>query len=235
MLEDISFTKAGARHPVRNNCPALDGASGHRGRSPRSLRHAQTHETTETIFRVWRHRRETSGDDVASCPAAIPPLATGNGATPMFKTLSLAIAIAATAAAAPAHADFPSSMNGTSSNGCSNKTVSGSYGAQLAGTSGDQSFAEVGIFITDGKGNVTGQDIINLGGKTIPRDLTGTYHVDPDCTATVELNLPGGSTAHFFGVIVLGGNEVDLNNTDPGNVVAGSIKKINPAKSSDRF
>ena len=154
----------------------------------------------------------------------------------MFKTLSLAIAIAATAAAAPAHADFPSSMNGTSSNGCSNKTVSGSYGAQLAGSAGDQSFAEVGIFITDGKGNVTGRDIINLGGTTIPRDLTGTYHVNPDCTATVELNLPGNAgTATFFGVVVLGGNEVELNNTNPGNVVTGFIKKINPAKSSDRF
>ena len=34
------------------------------------------------------------------------------------------------------------------------------------------------------------------------------------------------STAHFFGVVVLGGNEVDLNNTDQGNVVTGSIKKI---------
>ena len=34
--------------------------------------------------------------------------------------------------------------------GCSNRTVSGSYGAQLTGSAGDQSFAEVGIFTTDG-------------------------------------------------------------------------------------
>ena len=144
------------------------------------------------------------------------------------------LAIAATAAAVPAYADFPSSMNGTSSDVCSNRTVSGSYGAQLTGSAGAQSFAEVGIFTTDGRGNVIGQDIINLDGTTIPRKLTGSYQVAPDCTATVELDL-GGSTAHFFGVVVLGGNEVDLNNTDPGNVVAGSIKKINPGKSSDRF
>jgi hypothetical protein len=193
-------------------------------------------ETTETIFLLLRHRAETPGADIARCPAAIPPPANQRGAKPMFKTLSLAIAIAATASAAPAHADFPSSMNGTSSNGCSNKTVSGSYGAQLAGSAGDQSFAEVGIFITDGKGNVTGHDMINLGGKTIARDpLTGTYQVNPDCTATVELDLPDKTTATFFGVVVLGGNEVELNNTNPGNVVTGFIKKINPAKSSDRY
>ena len=135
----------------------------------------------------------------------------------MFKTLTLAIAIAATAAAAPAYAD---------SNGCSNRTVSGSYGTQLTGFAGAQPFAEVGIFITDGKGNVTGQDLINLGGISIPRNHTGTYHVDPDCTATVELAIPDGSTAHFFGVVV----EVYLNNNDQGSVVAGSIKKINPGK-----
>ena len=154
----------------------------------------------------------------------------------MFKTLSLAIAIAATAAAAPAHADFPSSMNGTSSNGCSNKTVSGSYGAQLAGSAGTHSFAEIGVFTTDGKGNITGHDIIDLDGATTTRDpLTGTYQVYPDCTATVELDLPDKTTATFFGVVVLGGNEVELNNTNPGNVVTGFIKKINPAKSSDRY
>ena len=154
----------------------------------------------------------------------------------MFKTLSLAIAIAATAVAAPAHADFPSSMNGTSSNGCSNKTVSGSYGAQLAGSAGTHSFAEIGVFTTDGKGNVTGQDLINVDGTFTTRDLTGTYHVYPDCTAMVELNLPGNAgTATFFGVVLLGGNEVELNNTNPGNVVTGFIKKINPSKSSDRY
>jgi hypothetical protein len=139
----------------------------------------------------------------------------------MFKTLTVAIAIAATAAAAPAYAD---------SNGCSDRTVSGSYGTQLTGFAGAQPFAEVGIFTTDGRGNVKGQDLINLGGTSIPRNLTGTYQVDPECTATVELALPDGGTAHFFGAVVLGGSEVYLNNTDQGNVVAGSIKKINPGK-----
>ena len=139
----------------------------------------------------------------------------------MFKTLTLAIAIAATAAAAPAYAH---------SNGCSNRTVSGSYGTQLTGFAGAVPFAEVGNFTTDGRGNLKGQDLIDLGGTYLPRNLTGTYQVDPDCTATVELNLPDGSTAHFFGVVVLGGSEVYLNNNDPGNVVAGSIKKINPGK-----
>ena len=154
----------------------------------------------------------------------------------MLKALTLTIIIAATAAAAPAYADFPSSMNGTSSNGCSNKTVSGSYGAQLTGSAGPQSFAEVGIFTTDGNGNITGEDIINLDGITISRKLMGSYQVASDCTATVELSLPNNAgTAHFFGVVVLGGNEVYLNNTDQGNVVAGSIKKINPGKSADRF
>jgi hypothetical protein len=118
--------------------------------------------------------------------------------------------------------------------GCSNRTVSGSYGAQLTGNAGAQLFAEVGIFNADGKGNVTGQDLINLGGTSYSRSLTGTYQVDPDCTATVELTLPDTTVAHFFGVVVLGGDAVLLNNTDQGNVVAGSIRKLNPGKSSDR-
>jgi uncharacterized protein YjiS (DUF1127 family) len=32
MLEDVSFTKADARHPVRDGSPTLDAAVGHRGR-----------------------------------------------------------------------------------------------------------------------------------------------------------------------------------------------------------
>jgi hypothetical protein len=43
-------------------------------------------------------------------------------------------------------------VSGTANaDGCSNRTVSGSHGAQLTGSAGDQSFAEVVIFTTDGK------------------------------------------------------------------------------------
>jgi hypothetical protein len=113
---------------------------------------------------------------------------------------------------------------------CSNRTVNGSYGAQFTGSNAGQPFAEVGIFTADGKGNVTGADVVNLDGTSISRNnITGVYDVNSDCTITLELTV-SGSTENFFGVIVLGGVEVYLNETDPGTVVTGAARKIRSDK-----
>jgi hypothetical protein len=116
---------------------------------------------------------------------------------------------------------------------CSNETVNGSYGAQATGSNAGTPIAEVGIVTADGKGNVTGQDVVNLGGTSTSRTTSGTYDVNSDCTITAELTFTGTTanseiTANFFGVIVLGGTEVYLNQTDPNTVVTGFIKKIRP-------
>lgn len=107
---------------------------------------------------------------------------------------------------------------------CSNRTIRGAYGAQFTGFNTGKSFAEIGFFTADGRGNVTGHDIVNLDGNSINRNITGTYVVASDCTITVKLT--GGTTANFFGVIVLGGTEADLNQTDPSTIVTGFIKKV---------
>jgi hypothetical protein len=91
---------------------------------------------------------------------------------------------------------------------CSNRTENGSYGTQFTGSDAGTPFAEVGIFTADGKGNVTGADVANLGGISISsNNITGTYDVNSDCTITVKLTV-SGTTDNFFGVIVLGGIEI---------------------------
>lgn len=54
--------------------------------------------------------------------------------------------------------------------------------------------AGVGYLVADGHGNLTGSDTISVGGELISRASTGTYSINADCTATVQLQFtPGGA------------------------------------------
>ena len=44
--------------------------------------------------------------------------------------------------------------------------------------------ASVGVFYLDGKGNLTGHEMVNLGGISFYAKINGTYTVNHDCTGT---------------------------------------------------
>jgi hypothetical protein len=72
---------------------------------------------------------------------------------------------------------------------CSLATLKGSYGYTAAGTiPGVGDFAAVGIFTSDGAGQVSGADTAGVSiGVIEQRTFSGTYTVDADCTGSLTL------------------------------------------------
>lgn len=53
----------------------------------------------------------------------------------------------------------------------------------------------------------------------------GTYTVSPNCTGSLTVDAGSSGIIHRDLVIVDGGNEVEFVSTDPGLVIAGSMRK----------
>ena len=78
---------------------------------------------------------------------------------------------------------------------CSNRTLSGDYGAQIIGTivGPDLTVRAVAMAHYDGNGNFTQVDFAVVQGvpqSTEWRPGAGTYTVNPDCTGTAVVNTP---------------------------------------------
>src|SRR5581483_12364845 len=107
---------------------------------------------------------------------------------------------------------------------CSNRTLSGDYGFTIEGVV----FAIPGVTLPpgtalplrgvamtnfDGKGNLTQVDHVLVGGAPPPKEWTpgsGTYTVNPNCTGTAVINIPGNplSPAKLHFVVVRQGREI---------------------------
>ncbi len=79
-------------------------------------------------------------------------------------------------------------------------------------------FASVGTAVYDGKGGVTLTAAATFNGLTqsLP-PVPGTYQVNADCTFTSKL----ANGATFYAVIVDGGNELDVIQTNTGVIASG--------------
>jgi hypothetical protein len=55
--------------------------------------------------------------------------------------------------------------------------------------------AEAGVYTFDGAGQFSTTNTISVGGQIIPRNATGTYSVNADCTGSV--NIKNGATFDF--------------------------------------
>ena len=91
-------------------------------------------------------------------------------------------------------------------------------------------FAEAAFFTFDGHGSISGASTTDFGGQidpsATPTPATGTYSVDSStCTGKLTINVPGGPTFHRNFVIVGNATQLDFVSTDPGFVIAGSLKK----------
>ena len=112
--------------------------------------------------------------------------------------------------------------------GCSLKTLHGSYGYFRSGTTPAGPLAAVGIIVYDGRGSFTSPQTIRRNGVTTSDLFTtpaapGVYEVDPNCAGRAFL--PDGSVFVHF-VIVDGGREVFILSLSDANTIYGVIKKI---------
>jgi hypothetical protein len=120
---------------------------------------------------------------------------------------------------------------------CTDATLAGQYQWHAAGyiqtTSSNGGniadfapVAEASSTVFDGQGNVTSlvsTDNFSSGGSFVVTG-NGTYSVNSDCTATVTWNTSLGPLSRHL-VINRGENTAEFVNTDPGVIVAGTMKK----------
>ena len=98
--------------------------------------------------------------------------------------------------------------------------------ANLTGTiNGIGQVAAVGQLILDGKGNVSGGGTFSLAGTILPGTISGTYTEGANCTGTTQITPQGLSTLNFSFVVVNGGKEILLIETDSGTTVAGTMQQ----------
>lgn len=74
---------------------------------------------------------------------------------------------------------------------CTNQSLKGCYGFSESGTmlinSVSVTMTSVGFLHSDGNGNLTGHETVNLGGDSFTGEIEGTYEVNPDCTGTMTV------------------------------------------------
>lgn len=89
----------------------------------------------------------------------------------------------------------------------------------------DQIAAIVGQVTLDGKGNVSGTETFSVGGVISSSSSTGTYAVSADCTGTVQILPSGGSPLNFNAVVVGGGKQMLLIESDNDTTVSGAAQE----------
>jgi hypothetical protein len=102
---------------------------------------------------------------------------------------------------------------------CTNRTLLGSYGFHIEGVGGlppgvpINAIRGVAMGNFDGKGNYTQVDHVVAGGSVPPVEWifgSGPYKVNPNCTGTLTINVPGSpfSPVKLFFVVVRQGKEI---------------------------
>jgi hypothetical protein len=123
---------------------------------------------------------------------------------------------------------------------CSNSTIRGSYAFTIHGTislpDGSTLLIEGIDKITfDGKGNLTQVDAVATNGNLAPgwRPGTGTYSVNPDCTGTQTIVIPGMPDLHLQIIVAQSGNTIHQVVIDPGVATTSEGERIRVPRSED--
>ena len=109
---------------------------------------------------------------------------------------------------------------------CTNANFQGAFGYTFTGLTGITGlpFAAVGRLVADGQGNVSGAETDSSNGNIFQRTYTGTYKVNPDCTGSEVSKDNFGKTVKCDFVIVAGGKEIQVIETDTNTAVVGCLK-----------
>ena len=116
---------------------------------------------------------------------------------------------------------------------CSNATLRGTYANSIHG----QLFLPNGVVLVidgivkttyDSEGNFTQVDAVADNGNLTPgwRPGSGTYSVNPDCTGTSTIVVPGLPDLHLQIIVSPSGNKSWFVVTDPGFATAGESERI---------
>jgi hypothetical protein len=115
--------------------------------------------------------------------------------------------------AAAAQSESPAS--GAPAQHCSNRTLHGDYGFALEGEILGPNLPFRGVVMQhyDGKGNLTQVDHVVVNGVPPAEEWTpgsGTYTVNPNCTGSAVINVPGNplSPVNLHFVVVRQGREI---------------------------
>jgi len=83
--------------------------------------------------------------------------------------------------------------------------------------------AIAGQVILDGKGKVAGAETASLNGMSA--SISGTYTENANCTGTAQITPQGFNTTNFNFVVVNGGKEILLIETDAGTTMSGTMQE----------
>jgi hypothetical protein len=118
---------------------------------------------------------------------------------------------------------------------CANAGVKGRFGFETTGlffasTTAPEWVAFIGeLKLTvnpSGEGVISGHIAGAEGSTTLPEEsVTGSYTVDPDCRGRATIKPEGLSEMRFRFVVVDGGNQMLVIETDPNTVVSGTLQR----------
>ncbi|MBG1260471.1 hypothetical protein [Nostoc commune] len=115
-------------------------------------------------------------------------------------------------------------VNAQATPSCNNATIRGSYGFKATGTFLTKPLAQVGLYKFNGTGNYQSTSADSLDGTVSTNNtVSGLYSVKQDCTVQIV----SASGINSSGIIVDGGKEIFLLQTDQGFVFVETLKKVN--------
>ena len=148
----------------------------------------------------------------------------------LLVSAGLLLLVAGTQGSGPA----PSGVQDLGSH-CTNNTIRGTYGIRMEGTGpvpppigGSQTLIGVVTRTYDGMGNFTQIDNVHgsVTGWVPDRPGSGTYQVNPDCTAATQFQPgPGAPVIEERIVIVDGGSELYSVTTSPQPLMVSTVAK----------
>ena len=124
---------------------------------------------------------------------------------------------------------------------CTNARLEGSFGFETTGVFLDAVSAPAVAFIGElkftvdpsGEGVISGHVAASENGKFHGfEEVTGSYSVDANCRGTTTLTAKGKSALSFSFVVVDGGNQMLVVETDADTVVSGTLQRSRPAVSN---
>ncbi len=120
---------------------------------------------------------------------------------------------------------------------CTNSTIRGTYASTIHATiflpDGSTLLIDGLVKQTfDGNGNFTQVDAVAANGNLTPgwRPGSGTYSVNPDCTGTQTIMIPGNPDLHTQFIVSQSGNMIRGMVIDPGFASTAEGERVNTSK-----
>ena len=108
---------------------------------------------------------------------------------------------------------------------CTNATINGAYGYALEGWLAPlEAVADAGQFTADGAGHFSGATLTSYGGTITPRNISGTYQTNADCSGTSTFTDTQGNVAHFRFTVTPDGQQIGFVETDTGTTISGTAQ-----------